>query len=102
MQGELFDQFKTSGRYNLLSRQGSVLGPTLYLLCTADVPTTAQTTIATFADDAAIMAAAVAQADATSSFQQKLYKNWSSQCHGFKIKLNAQKSILIAYTLKFN
>ena len=44
--------------------QGSVLGPFLYLLYTADIPTTEKTFIGTFADDTAILASSESQSEA--------------------------------------
>jgi hypothetical protein len=48
---------ETSNYYQAQSRvrQGSILGPLLYLFYTADIPTTQYTTIATFAIDTVLL-----------------------------------------------
>lgn len=79
--------------------QGSVLGPTLYLLYTADIPTVNDTVIATYADDTAITYVSECQRAATAKLQKALNRviNWTND---WKIKLNQQKSIHVTYTLR--
>lgn len=76
--------------------QGSVLGPILYLLYTRDMPST-DATIATFADDTAILATAENITDSTNKLQRatnKIY-NWTKK---WRIKLNENKSTCINFT----
>jgi hypothetical protein len=54
--------------------QGCVLGPLLYLLYTADIPTTAKSITATFADDTAILTVHEDPAEATHQLQVHLNK----------------------------
>ena len=54
--------------------QGSVLGPLLYLLYTADLPTTADSITATFAGDTAVLATHEDPAIATHRLQTNLNK----------------------------
>lgn len=79
--------------------QGSVLGPILYLLYTCDIPELENNTIATFADDTAIMATGSSHKEAVEKVQQAVNKvyDWTQK---WKIKLNESKSIHIDFTNK--
>lgn len=60
---------------------GSVLGPVLYLLYTSDLPQPEGPTVATFADDTAIMAVGADVVDATEKLQIAAdeINNWTRQ-----------------------
>lgn len=79
--------------------QGSVLGPFLYLIYTADIPTTKETFIGTFADDTVVMAVSESQTEAVNQLQHALDKisKWTTD---WKIKLNELKSVHVTYALR--
>jgi len=74
-----------------------MLGPIVYLIYTSDLPQPEGTTVATFADDTAIMAVRGEVEEATDKLQRVAdeINNWTRQ---WLIKLNEDKSIHVKFT----
>ena len=79
--------------------QGSVMGPLLYLLYTADLPLTNDALIGTFADDTAILSTDPNPASASEKLQKSLDKiiAWTKK---WGIKTNETKSVQVTFTLR--
>lgn len=79
--------------------QGSILGPVLYQIFAADIPTTDYTTTATYADDTALLSAHSNPETASSQLQNHLteVETWLKR---WRIKANESKSVHVTFTLR--
>lgn len=78
--------------------QGSVLGPILYVLYTADIPVSSTVSNSVFADDTALLSTSENLAEATQAVQGHLDHvfDWADR---WKIRLNPTKSAHINFTM---
>lgn len=92
---------ETSNLYDIKASipQGSVLGPVLYSIYTADLPTTDKVVTATYADDTACLASDKTPEIASQKLQVHLDKidQWLEK---WRIKASVTKSVQITFTLR--
>jgi hypothetical protein len=81
------------------SPQGSVLGPTLYLLYTAHTPTVDNSFAALFADDTVVAARSKKYEKAVNKLHNSLVKI-TRRAKKWKIALNENKSVKVDFSLR--
>jgi len=79
--------------------KGSVLGPILYSIFTADLPETEQTLTTAYADDRAILSSHHNPITASRNLQNHL-KHFEKWLKSWRIKANENKSTHVTFTLK--
>lgn len=81
--------------------QGSVLGPILYTIYTADMPVVDNVMVATYADDTAVIATSEFP-DEASLFVQNEINELDQWLRKWNVKVNCEKSQHITFTLRRN
>lgn len=79
--------------------QGCVLGPILYTIFPADIPVSDNITIATYADDTAVLACSNCPTEASYHIQAYLYllEKWLSR---WNIEVNSDKSSHMTFAIR--
>jgi hypothetical protein len=92
---------ETSSRFPMLSGvpQGSILGPLLYTIYTADLPTSNKTLLSTFADDTAIFTTHTGPVTASHNLQAHLH-NIEKWFRKWKLQINENQSTHIKFSLQ--
>ena len=98
---------KMDNEYSTLRRiqagvpQGSILGPTLYLLFTYDMPTTNDVKLATFADDTTLITSCNTMSESVSNLQAAADRifSWTKT---WGLVLNEKKTTLVHFTTRRN